>query len=571
MNRFPEIWIVDFEFQVPPGCKPIPLCVAAFELHSNQTIQYWIDQDSETRFDFPSGPDSLYVSFFASAEVGCHLVLDWPIPNQLIDLYVEFRNLTNGRTLPCGNGLLGAMAYFGLSVMDSSEKSEFRDLAIRGGPYSPSEKQVLLDYCLADVKATTKLFLAMREQIDYEHALFRGRYMVAVAKIELRGIPVDETILNKLQSSWPQLRSRLIEAVDKEFQVYEGDRFKAKQFSQWLRRQDFTWPCLPSGQLDLKDSTFKEMSLKYPILQPLRELRASLSQIRLTELPVGSDGRNRCLLSPFRSRTGRNQPSNTRFLFGPAVWVRFLMKPKSGWGLAYIDWSQQEFGIAAALSKDVLMMDAYTSGDPYLAFAKQAGAVPEDATKQSHKIEREQFKACVLAVQYGMGAESLAQKINQPVIQAKRLLQLHKATYRTFWEWSDAVVDHAMLHGSLQTVFGWQIHIGPDVNPRFLRNFPMQANGAEMLRLAAVFLMDAGIRTCAPIHDALLIEAPLDELERDISRTQELMADASAIVLDGFRLRSDAEVVVYPDRYRDPRGEGMWQTISHLMEETSHA
>ena len=107
MNRFPEIWIVDFEFQVPPGCKPIPLCVAAFELHSNQTIQYWIDQDSETRFDFPSGPDSLYVSFFASAEVGCHLVLDWPIPNQLIDLYVEFRNLTNGRTLPCGNGLLG--------------------------------------------------------------------------------------------------------------------------------------------------------------------------------------------------------------------------------------------------------------------------------------------------------------------------------------------------------------------------------------------------------------------------------------------------------------------------------
>ena len=130
------------------------------------------------------------------------------------------------------------------------------------------------------------------------------------------------------------------------------------------------------------------MSLKYPILQPLRELRASLSQIRLTELPVGSDGRNRCLLSPFRSRTGRNQPSNTRFLFGPAVWVRFLMKPKSGWGLAYIDWSQQEFGIAAALSKDVLMMDAYTSGDPYLAFAKQAGAVPEDATKQSHKIER---------------------------------------------------------------------------------------------------------------------------------------------------------------------------------------
>ena len=41
------------------------------------------------------------------------------------------------------------------------------------------------------------------------------------------------------------------------------------------------------------------------------------------------------------------------------------------------------------------------SGDPYLTFAKQAGAVPLDATKASHPKEREQYKACVLATQYG--------------------------------------------------------------------------------------------------------------------------------------------------------------------------
>jgi len=58
---------------------------------------------------------------------------------------------------------------------------------------------------------------------------------------------------------------------------------------------------------------------------------------------------------------------------------------------------QQEFGIAAALSRDPNMMAAYASGDPYLAFAKQCGAAPADATKQSHKAVREQFKACVLA------------------------------------------------------------------------------------------------------------------------------------------------------------------------------
>ena len=52
------------------------------------------------------------------------------------------------------------------------------------------------------------------------------------------------------------------------------------------------------------------------------------------------------------------------------------------------------------------MMQAYRSGDPYLAFAKQAGAVPSSATKVSHKAVRDQFKACVLAVQYGMSAKS---------------------------------------------------------------------------------------------------------------------------------------------------------------------
>ena len=140
--------------------------------------------------------------------------------------------------------------------------------------------------------------------------------------------------------------------------------------------------------------------------------------------------------------------------------MRGLIKPHHGHGIAYIDWSQQEFGIAAALSGDPLMKDAYLSGDPYLAFAKHAGAVPADATKKTHKAEREQFKACVLAVQYGMGAESLAQRIGQSTIRAKELLRLHQETYRIFWKWSDAAVDYAMLHNKLWTVFGWTVHTG---------------------------------------------------------------------------------------------------------------
>ena len=391
--------------------------------------------------------------------------------------------------------------------------------------------------------------------------------MKAVAQIEHAGIPIDRNTLNRLELHWGTIQDQLIAEVDQHYGVYEGRTFKAQRFADWLISNNVPWPVLPSGKLDLKDNTFKDMARTFPQIAPLRELRIALSQMRLSELAVGSDNRNRCLLSPFRSRTGRNQPSNTRFIFGPAVWFRCLIKPKPGYGLAYIDWSQQEFGIAAALSNDPLMKEAYSSGDPYLSFAIQAGAAPSDATKKTHKAEREQFKACVLAVQYGMGAESLSLRINQPVIRARELLRLHRDTYRVFWRWSEDGLNYAMLYNKIWTVFGWTLQLNANPNPRSLSNFPMQANGAEMLRLACCLVTEAGITVCAPIHDALLIEAPLDQLDAHIQKTQALMAEASFIVLDGFALRSDVDIVRYPDRYHDERGVQMWGTVSRILDD----
>src|SRR5262249_21492281 len=232
----------------------------------------------------------------------------------------------------------------------------------------------------------------------------------------------------------------------------------------------------------------------------------------------------------------------------------------------YIDWGQQEFGIAAALSGDKAMMAAYDSGDPYLAFAKQAGAVPPEATKQSHKAKRDLFKACVLAVQYGMGEVSLAQRIGQPVAKARELLALHRQTYPTYWRWSEAAVNRAMLHGGLHTVFGWRIQAGPDANPRSLANFPMQANGAEMLRLACSLATEGGISVCAPVHDAILVEGPADRIEDVVARTQAVMQEASKIVLAGFPLATHPKIVRYPDGYVDERGQEMWDTVMGLLE-----
>jgi DNA polymerase I-like protein with 3'-5' exonuclease and polymerase domains len=287
--------------------------------------------------------------------------------------------------------------------------------------------------------------------------------------------------------------------------------------------------------------------------------------MKLKELPVGRDGRNRRILSAFGAMTSRNTPSSSQFIFGQAAFQRHLIKPPEGCGVAYIDWEQQEFGIAAALSGDGNMLEAYQSGDPYLAFAKQAGAVPTDATKQSHPQERDQFKTCTLAVQYGMGTKSLALRLGRSPAVANDLMQAHKRTYRKFWQWIEQFVGTAVALRRCHTVLGWGLQIAPGYNARTLYNFPMQGNGAEMLRQGCCLGTERGIEVAAPVHDAVMICAPLNHLEHDIAPMQAAMAQASRIILDGFELRTEAKPVRYPDRFVDPRGKHMWETVQQLM------
>jgi hypothetical protein len=722
LRHYCEVWAVDFEFAAPSGERPTPLCVVARELRSGRLLRLWLaDCEVPKCPPYRAGPETLFVAYYASAELGCHLALDWPLPDRILDLFAEFRCRTSGLVVPCGHGLLGALAYFGLPALNAAEKESLRQLAIRGGPYSDAERSALLDYCQSDVDALARLLPAMLPGIDVPRALLRGRYMAAAARIEWRGVPLDVTTLNRLRCDWDQIKGRLIDSLDSAGEIYvpagidsatpagsavlgaaaewgvdpqqladavgylwEQDRaattdraaairaarretgltvrraslwedagrdystwpgldvqarelageypdlgigpgyvaeesadcdpdyarllwhrlrepdptagrkyspervrraaellsgtpdaarsgcprsFSATHFAGYLARHGIPWPRLDSGALALDDDTFREMARAHPdTIGPVRELRHALGQLRLSELAVGRDGRNRCLLSAFGSRTGRNQPSNSRFIFGPSTWLRSLIRPEAGRAVAYLDWSQQELGIAAALSGDPAMQEAYTSGDFYLTFAKLAGAVPADATKATHGPERDQFKTVALGVLYGLSSDGLARKLGVPPCRGRELLRLHQQTFRRFWDWSQAQLDLAMLTGELRTVFGWAVHVGPDANPRSLINFPMQANGAEMMRLAACLATERGIGVCAPVHDAFLIEAAADEIKADAIWMQEAMREASELVLPSFPLRSEVKVVLHPDRYADPRGERFWGLIRGLLD-----
>src|SRR5215207_8105708 len=250
LQCFRELVLVDFEFIAAPGERPDPVCLVAHELRSGRRFRLWRDQLGASP-PYATGPDVLLVAYYASAELGCHRVLGWPMPERIVDLFVEFRWLTNmgskadqDRRTPSGAGLLGALIYFGCDGMGATEKRGMVDLILRGGPWTTEERASILNYCEEDVQALTRLFLKLLPHVDLPRALLRGRYMAAAALMEHYGTPIDIEMLRRLREGWTGIQDELIAAIDADYGVYQGRTFKAERFAAWLISQGIPWPRL---------------------------------------------------------------------------------------------------------------------------------------------------------------------------------------------------------------------------------------------------------------------------------------------------------------------------------------
>ena len=123
LEGFEEIWAADFEYSAPAGHRPAPICLVATELRTGRHLRFWEDQLARMAAPpFRTDHRSLFVAYAAAAEFGCFHVLGWKAPARVLDLFFEFRALANGLQTPSGSGLLGAMVYHGLPVMEAAEK-----------------------------------------------------------------------------------------------------------------------------------------------------------------------------------------------------------------------------------------------------------------------------------------------------------------------------------------------------------------------------------------------------------------------------------------------------------------
>ncbi len=154
----------------------------------------------------------------------------------------------------------------------------------------------------------------------------------------------------------------MIAEVDREYGVYHGTIFKQDMFVDYLEANRMQWPFLDGGAPQLDKDTFRSMSKNSPADH---QARAGAKDGRQTPSVLAECRRRRSqpmLLSPFQSKTGRNQPSNSRFVFGLSKWLRGLVTAPPGYGLLQCDWSQQEHAIAGSLSGDHRLIRSYEFG-----------------------------------------------------------------------------------------------------------------------------------------------------------------------------------------------------------------
>ena len=138
-TEFEQIVCFDTEFSALGGNKLTPRCLVAQIINTGEIIHQIPGTPCPRLTELLNSTDTLFVAFYASAEVGYLLGCDLPIPKYLICLFSNFKFFTNGKKIHQRASLNFACQYFKIPTMTSSKKDAGRTLALKEGPLSDTE------------------------------------------------------------------------------------------------------------------------------------------------------------------------------------------------------------------------------------------------------------------------------------------------------------------------------------------------------------------------------------------------------------------------------------------------
>ena len=574
-SRFKNVYICDFEYANIGGeLLPTSLAIKNINVPNAEVEFIWLrNPDGSVRTNveqpFEHERHSLMVVFFAEAECSVFHELNWWQPHRLIDLYVEIKNFNNGLLTGKGAFSLESLAkkYDCETNYLEGDKTNLRE---RHGKNEVTEEELetVKRYNVEDVLVTERLYDFWEKAYDqlfeggivWVQALHRGQQARIAAEAGRTGYPVDVAAWDKFLSKFDSILAGVLSKAHETTRCFPGGKFNYLKFRDLVLKHklELTWSKTARGAFKSDQETLRS----YEDIDDFKILKDALylkGATKLREVPIDrKDNRAKTMFSLFGAKSGRTTPSTSKHIPNMAGCFRPFIRPEPGSAIMCVDYEQQEFAICAALSNDEVMIEAYESGDPYLSLGKKSGLMPEDAVKK-HPM-RDRFKVVCLMTQYGAGAESMAREMKQPVEVAEMILQVHQRIFNKFWAWQEKMLDRFTYDCSYETCNGWSYKLpkgstfrewgeseGYSVNT--LRNWPVQAAGCEMLRIAMRKVSDAGFNIIGLMHDELIVEGPIVFYDPEYAeaKVRELMEEASKEVI-GWRIKTEAQIIMPGER-----------------------
>ena len=230
--QFKAIWHVDFEYRQDANHRPVPVCMHAYERHTGTEIAMRREQLLACRrAPFDTGADSVVIAYAANAESSCFLAGNWPLPHNMIDVYVETIAAINGNPDVWPEKrrpkLPEALELFGLTpVMPVEEKDRMRDMILGHTDYTEEQWGEFRPYNVSTPPRRLTCEEALAPSLDLPRALFRGRYSgAAVARMEATGLPIDTVYQDCLLENEDRIKLYFIRRDDT-FGLYEGTSFE---------------------------------------------------------------------------------------------------------------------------------------------------------------------------------------------------------------------------------------------------------------------------------------------------------------------------------------------------------
>src|SRR5262249_20136187 len=136
-----------------------------------------------------------------------------------------------------------------------------------------------------------------------------------------------------------------------------------------------------------------------------------------------------CSILPYAQRSSRNSTVRPNLTGLPGE-LRPLLLPDEGCRFVPFDFSQQEPGVAGALSEDKGLMRDFACGDVYTNIGRQIGLVtPVMSPEAVRTVRNEVLKPLTLSLLYGKGAPALARDLGCSVLEANAHLHRFEAEY----------------------------------------------------------------------------------------------------------------------------------------------